>query len=85
MKYSDLINPEYIIPSESNIHETYSLNRSFSPFSMFINFLPWSIRPRSYSKIANNWKARISIYPEDIEKAWEIIFPILHKKIPISR
>lgn len=77
MKYSDLIDPQYLISPENSLHEKYTLIRPFSDSSYFIHFCPWHIQKRSYR---SNWKARFSIYPEDMDKAWEIIFPVLYAK-----
>lgn len=81
MKYADLIDPQYPIPPENILDETYILTRSFSDTSSFIHFHSRCIiQSPSYRGINTNWKARLSIHPDDMDKAWEIIFPILCEK-----
>ncbi len=82
MKYTDLIDPESLIPSESNYYKKYRVTRSFFPASSFIRFYPRRRQHCSYKEINTNWKAHLSIYPEDMNKAWKLIFPLLaHKDI----
>jgi hypothetical protein len=79
LKYAELIDPEYPIPS--TLDETYYISRDSTDAPMFIHFHPWENILRKASKSTNkNWKGRLSIHPEDLEKSWEIIFPILARK-----
>jgi hypothetical protein len=80
MKYTDIIDPEYLISSESDLHKKYIIIRHFVDTSSFIHFSPRQIQSRSYREISTNWKARLSIHPEDINKAWEVILPFLYQK-----
>ncbi|ASQ47197.1 hypothetical protein clem_13320 [Legionella clemsonensis] len=80
MKYSELINPEALIPLESNFNKKYILIRSFNG-SSFIYFRPRNLlKTPLYRKVDTNWKARLSIHSDDLNKAWDIIFPILCQK-----
>lgn len=49
----------------------------------FIHFHPFTEAPltwfRRSQQVNTNWKARISIHPEDMDKAWEIISARLYK------
>ncbi len=80
MKYTDLIDPEYLIPPESYLHKKYIITRYFDDTSSFIHFSPWRMQSRSYRGIGTNWKARLSIHPEDMNKAWEVTLPFLYQK-----
>ena len=80
MKYTDIIDPEYLISPESDLHKKYIITRNFADTSSFIHFSPWQIQGRSYRGIGTNWKARLSIHPEDMNKAWEVILPFLCQK-----
>ncbi|WP_133134390.1 hypothetical protein [Legionella santicrucis] len=80
MKYADLIDSEYLIPPASDLHKKYIITRYFADTSSFIHFSPWRIQGRSYRGVGTNWKARLSIHPEDMNKAWEIILPFLYQK-----
>ncbi|KTC81484.1 hypothetical protein [Legionella brunensis] len=81
MKYADLIDPENLTYSENifnqNSDEKFTIRRSFSDNSYFISFLPKPWKNKHPKSLATNWKARLSIHPEDLDKAWEIIYPIL--------
>lgn len=77
MEYTDLINPDYLISTESELYKKYIIKRYFTDTSYFIHFYPWQI---PYRGIETNWKARISIHPEDMSEAWKIIFPCLREK-----
>lgn len=80
MKYTDLIDPEYLLPPESYLHKKYIITRYFDDTSSFIHFNPWRMQSRSYRGIDTNWKARLSIHPEDMNKAWKVILPFLYQK-----
>lgn len=73
MKYADLINVKDSVQL-SNIRMKPTSNGAF------IQSSPKWYQSFPYEKIYKNWKARISIHPEDLDKAWEIIFPLLAKE-----
>ncbi|MDI1352036.1 MAG: hypothetical protein PSV35_04590, partial [bacterium] len=57
-----------------DLHKKYKIIRYFADTSYFMYF------HRSYRGVNTNWKARLSIHPEDMNKAWEIILPILYQR-----
>ncbi|CEK12015.1 Uncharacterised protein [Legionella hackeliae] len=77
MRYTDLIDPDYVISSNSNLCKKYTIKRYLTDISYFINFRPWQIPNRVYRKLYTNWKARVSVHQEDMNQAWEIILPLL--------
>ncbi|MFC3909064.1 hypothetical protein ACFORL_08255 [Legionella dresdenensis] len=80
MKYTDLIAPEYTLPPENEFHKKYFITRPSADISYFIHFSSLRLQRSSQRKISRNWKARLSIHPEDMDKAWEIILPFLYKE-----
>lgn len=84
MKYSDLIDPNYSIPVDSEVHEKYEIIKQFASADIvsYTYFCSWKIARNQAAKkaIGTNWKARLSIHPDDIGKAWEIIYPFFSQK-----
>ncbi len=74
MKYADVINPNIEIYSEY-----YSFRRSFFDYSFFVCFIPKHWNNKHPKSLGTNWKARLSIHPEDFDKAWDVIYPILYE------
>ncbi len=82
MKYIDLISPNFFIPVNNALHEKYKITRHVDGIESHIHFSLWeTVQNQShYKRLNRNWKARLSIHPDDIHKAWEIIHPFLYQK-----
>lgn len=85
MNYSDLIDPDNLTYSEQTFNqkpdEKLTIRRSFFDQSYFINFIPKQWKNKHPKSINTNWKARLSIHPEDFDKAWELIYPLLYQNV----
>lgn len=85
MKYADLVDPTNLHYAEETFNqildETYTIRRTFFDRSHFISFLPKQWKNKHPKPIHTNWKARLSIHPEDLDKAWGLIYPILHENV----
>ena len=46
----------------------------------FVRFYPKNWKGKGRGRIAyHDWKALLSVHPQDLHRAWEIIFPVLHQ------
>jgi hypothetical protein len=81
VKYADLIDSNNLTYSEKVFNqktdEKFTIRRPLLKGSFFINFIPKQWKNKYPKPIRTNWKARLSIHPEDFDKAWEIVLPIL--------
>ncbi len=80
MKYCDLIQGN--IPNSSEETQNFNIERySNIPSHYFIHFKRNTLSFTQRKALHNTWKARISIHPDDLGKAWDIIYPTLIRSV----
>lgn len=78
MKYSELIdtNGDAYLDALFNRNPNESFYLKNATFAMFTH-KNW--RGELHEEASTNWKAHISVHPDDLACAWQIVYPILHQ------
>jgi hypothetical protein len=74
MKYEEMI-------TQDTFERQYNSGNGKFNFrsSTFAMFSSKNLTASELNAANQNWKAHISIHPEDLAKAWDLIYPLLHK------